>query len=188
MTILKADNPGKKKFNFKEMFEKIGKRNLIIIGSVLALALVITLNVILLGGDGKDIKGNDDTPVIAPSNSDFFAESIVNRSRARDEAMEVLQTVIDLGASPEASAQALADISRIAANIEKEANMESLIKAKGFEECIAVISDDTVNIIVKSDELLPNEVAQIKEIAYVSAGILPEHVVINLRTQSSEQQ
>lgn len=177
MTILKADNPEKRKNVIKSFIRKLGKRNLIITGSVLAVALIVTLNFVLLNNNETP---KDDTPVIAANdgNGDFFAESIVNRSRARDEAMEVLQTVVDLGSSAEASEQALADISRIAADIEKEANVESLIKAKGFENCIAVISGNCVNIIVKSDALLPNEIAQIKEIAYESAGILPENVVI----------
>ena len=113
---------------------------------------------------------------------DFFAASALSRTKARDEAVEVLHTVIDSGSDEEASKQALADISRISADIEKEANIETLIKAKGFEDCIAVISGSSLSIVVKSsDQLLPNEVAQIKEIAYKTADVLPDNVVISLK-------
>ena len=50
--------------------------------------------------------------------------------------------------------------------------------AKGFEECVAIISGDNASIIVKSDGLLPNEVAQITEIVYEQAGILPTNMNI----------
>ncbi len=187
MKVLKADNPPKeiiesvegepkKKLNFKEIIEKIGKRNLIIIGSVVAISLVVYLNWFLLSDDPV---ADPNEQVSANAADDYFTTSVLNRSRARDEAMEVLQTVVDSSSSSkEASASALADISRIAEDIEKEANIESLVKSKGFAECVAVISGDGVNIVVKCDELLPSDIAQIKEIAYENAEILPENVVI----------
>lgn len=70
--------------------------------------------------------------------------------------MEVLQGVVDDAKSLDAAKeQALADITAIAATIEKESNIETLIKAKGFEECVAVINGDKANIIVKSEGSSP---------------------------------
>ena len=94
--------------------------------------------------------------------------------------MEVLQGVVDDAASLDAAKeQALADIAAIAATIEKEANIESLIKAKGFEECVAVINGDKASIIVKSEGLKPNQLSQILEIVYLQADILPANVTIS---------
>ena len=67
--------------------------------------------------------------------------------------------------------EALSGINRIAAQMEAEAKIETLVKSKGFEECVAVISDNNASIIVRSDALLPNEIAQIKEIAVEQSGI-----------------
>ena len=93
--------------------------------------------------------------------------------------MEVLQGVVDDAKSLDAAKeQALADIAAIAATIEKEANIETLIKAKGFEECVAVINGDKANIIVKSEGLKPNQLSQILEIVYKQANILPANVTI----------
>ena len=73
----------------------------------------------------------------------------------------MLQGVVDdADALDSAKEQALADIAAIAATIEKEANIESLIKAKGFEECVAVINGDKANIIVKSEGLKPNQLSR----------------------------
>ena len=70
------------------------------------------------------------------------------------------------------------DIASIAADIEHEATIESLVKGKGFEECVAVISGESANVVVKSDTLLPNEVSQIQEIVYEVAGIQPVNLKI----------
>lgn len=66
---------------------------------------------------------------------DYFSVAQINRQRARDEAMEVLQTVVE-GAATQAEVKdkALADIASIAADIENEATIESLVKGKGFED------------------------------------------------------
>ncbi len=184
MKIFKTDDPNRKKINVKEIIEKIGKRNLAIAGAVIVIGLVVYLNWFLFNGaDAVGDVPSADAGAQAPEkneNDDFFAVSLINRNRARDEAMEVLQTVVDAGASNEASEAAIADIARIASEIEKEANIEELIKSKGFSDCVAVISGDSINIVVKcnSESLLPNEIAQIKEIAYTGADILPENVVI----------
>ncbi|MBQ8577909.1 MAG: SpoIIIAH-like family protein [Clostridia bacterium] len=110
---------------------------------------------------------------------DYFAVSQINRQRARDEAIAVLQDVVD-GAEnlSEVQNEALAEIAQIAEDIEHEAAIESLVKGKGFTECVAVISGENANVIVKSTALLPNEVAQIQEIVYETAGIVPANVKI----------
>jgi stage III sporulation protein AH len=75
--------------------------------------------------------------------------------------------------------EALADISRIATEIEKESNIEALVLAKGFEKCIAVVNGDSASVIVKTDgELVNSQIAQISEIVYTSAGILPANTKI----------
>jgi len=109
----------------------------------------------------------------------YFAVSVINRQRARDEALHLLQSVIETSDNvPAAQAQALYDVIQIAIEIEREANVEALIKAKGFTECVAVISGEIANIIVKTEGLMPNEVAQIKEIVFEQAGILPMNIKI----------
>ena len=90
----------------------------------------------------------------------------------------MLQTVVASAADETSREQASADISRIAAEIETEASIETLIKSKGFEECVAVISDGGASVIVRSDGLLPNELSQIKEIVWEQAGIDPLNIKI----------
>ena len=109
----------------------------------------------------------------------YFASTQVSRQRARDEAIEVLQGVVDNDRSDDATrAQALADISQIAKDMEAEANIETLIMSKGFEQCVAVINGDAASIIVKSDGLIASQISQINEIVYEQAGISPINITI----------
>ena len=168
------------------IFSKIGRRNLLVICAVLLIGGAVVLNYFLFSGDDKvdygdsgltDATPNEDT---TPTTDTYFSATMLSRDQARDEALAVLQTVLDSeSATEESKTQALTDISRIALEIEKEANIESLIRARGFEDCIAVLSGDSASIIVKSDsELLTSHVAQISEIVYEQSGVLPTNVKI----------
>ena len=107
----------------------------------------------------------------------YFAAMQVDRQRSRDEAIEMLQTVADSADSlPDTKEKAYNEMIGIAKNITVESNIRSMVMAKGFEDCLAVISGDTLNVIVKSDGLLDNEVAQIKEIAMNETGFSGDRI------------
>jgi len=178
-----------------DLCRRIGKRNFIIIGAVALTVLAIAVNVIIVTSnkdDGFDYEQsagmdaanqqtpNDQKPSDEQESEDTYFSSVqVNRQRTRDEAIEVLQSVVDNAASTEtAKNEALAQIGRLADIMEAEANIETLIVAKGFEECVAVISDGSASIVVKSDGLLPAQISQINEIVYLEAGIEPVNVTI----------
>ena len=80
--------------------------------------------------------------------------------------------------STEAKAEASGKISKIAVDIQNEANIESLVKAKGYEECIAIIGDDSVSVIVKAETMQAADAAQIFAIVYETTGISPEKISI----------
>lgn len=198
-TVLELPETEEKEFKFKSIFtngenglKKFGIRNIVIVLSVLLIGAAVFVNWTIFGGnnntdtpsDGGNsalVGGNtNETGNNTDDSADFFAASQIERQRARDEAIEVLQNVVDDATSLEAAKeQALADIAAIAATIETEANIESLIKAKGFEECVAVISGDKANIVVKSEGLKPNQLSQILEIVYLQADIVPANVTIS---------
>ena len=181
-----------KKFfeKIKGAVHKVGKKNLVVICSVLLIGGAIYLNWMLFSEDNDKTAAGDINSLVSSgdvsevnnaSDEDdaYFAASIVSRQRARDEAMDVLSRVVESSDAQESvKNQALGDISRIALDIEREANIETLIKSKGFEDCVAVVSGTTANIIVKSEGLLPNEIAQITEIVYEQAGIIPANIKI----------
>ncbi len=110
---------------------------------------------------------------------DYFATVSLGRQQARDEAMEVLLEVSENeGAEEGAKEAAMADLNRIARDIERECNIEAMVVAKGFDKCVAVVNGDMANVIVRCDTLTPGETAQISEIVYEAAGIVPANLKI----------
>ena len=109
----------------------------------------------------------------------YFATAAVNREKSRDEALQTLQVVVDSAEElPETRDRALSEIMKIASDIEIEATVEEMIKAKGFEDCVAIISGGNINVIVKSDGLLTSEVAQITDIVKSETGYSAENIRI----------
>ena len=175
---------------FQMILEKIGKRNIIIACAVLLIGVAVLMNFILFSGANKE-EGYDGYDQPSGNISDnagdstatdvnaYFSATQVSRQRARDEALEVLQAVVENVDSTEAMKnEALAEIAVIADEIQKEANIESLITAKGFEACVAVLNNDAASIVVKADDLHAAQIAQINAIVYEQAGILPSAVTI----------
>lgn len=126
-------------------------------------------------GEAKLVNGEADVM----SEDAYFTSAQLNRQRSRDEALYTLQTVIDSSESmPDVKDEALAQMINIASDIETEAMVEEMIKAKGFSDCVAMINDGSISVVVKSPGLLTNEVAQITEIVVEETGFAPENIKI----------
>ena len=175
--------------NSKGFFSSKITRSVIVTLAVLLIGLAVYLNyrwfydpVDSMGfGDGNMEDNYDDSQATDTEGTagDYFASAALDRQQSRDEALDVLNLVSSSAdASEETRAEAQAKISKIATDIQNEANIETLVKAKGFEECVAVIADDSVSVIVKAEELLAKDAAQIMAIVYETCGIAPENVSI----------
>lgn len=121
----------------------------------------------------------DSTENDITTDDSFFVSAVINKEKSRDEALETLQVVVDSAETvPEVKDKALAEILEIAADIETEATVEEMIKAKGFDDCVAIISGENINVIVKSDGLLTGDIAQITDIVKNETGFGPENIRI----------
>ena len=187
-----------------DFFKKMGKRNLIIAGAVIMIGLAVYVNWIFFAGDNKDDSFNydqsagmntnygttlgtgsntgDQNSTSADANS-YFSSVQVSRQKARDEALEVLNSVVDNdNATDQVKAEAVAEIRQIASEMENEAKIESLIKTKGYAQCIAVISGENVSIVLQHEgELSAAALAQINAIVYEQTGISPAGISIITR-------
>ena len=98
----------------------------------------------------------------------YFSTARVERQNTRDEAVDKLQTVLDkTDESEQARKKAADEMARLSQNIENENKIETLVTAKGVNNCLAVISTDgkKVDVIVDTEELSDTLIMQIKEIA-----------------------
>ena len=178
----------------KSFIRKINKRTWVTCSAILIVGIAVLLNVLFVPKNGDDNNNGVITPTINLTDisssldemnddanvTDVFAEMTLSRKKSRDEAIDVLKTLADsTGASEEDRISAQKSIEVIANCIENETNIESLIRAKGFMDCVAVISDNSASVIVKTpDPLAPNQIAQISEIVYEQSGVLPTELNI----------
>jgi stage III sporulation protein AH len=79
----------------------------------------------------------------------YFEEARLSRRMARDTALSILSEAADReGVSQEIRDNASGEIAKLANNALIEANIENLVLAKGFSECVAIIGQDGISIIV----------------------------------------
>ena len=181
--VIEKKRPGE---NVKAFFKKIGTKKLIIAGAVLLIAAAVSVNwAILANRDNGKYNGYDASSGMTnvygnTASTDYFSSTQVSRTRARDEALEVLKSVIeDTKADEDSKTVAYTGITKIAKEMENESNIESLVTAKGFAQCVAVINDTSASIVVSSEnDLTPAQLSQINEIVYTQAGILPENITV----------
>lgn len=113
--------------------------------------------------------------------NNYFSSARMDRQNARDSSLEELQKVVNSTDENDDSRKVAAEkIASISSFIEIENKIESLVKAKGVQNCLAIVNDDgsRVDIIVDSTELTDELILQIKEIATEQLGCTFENVTI----------
>ena len=101
------------------------------------------------------------------SASEYFAEARLTRQVSRDEALELLQTAASAEtASQETIDSAMNAISAMANCSMQETQIENLLIAKGFEECVVYIGNESVTVAVPApvDGLSEESVATITDL------------------------
>ncbi len=95
--------------------------------------------------DTEVINDNTDTAV------DYFAAVRLSRQQARDSAVELLQEAMAYAEGTE-SAESSAQLEQIVQTALTEAQIESLVIAKGYTDCVAYMSQDGISVAVASPE------------------------------------
>lgn len=114
--------------------------------------------------NATEVSTNNSETTINSDNS-YFTQSKLDRDNMYSQMLENYQKILEtdnLDADEKTTAQE--EIKRI--NDEKNAIMiaENLIKTKGFEDVILFVNNGNVSVIVKSETLEENQVAQIQDI------------------------
>ncbi len=161
-------------------WKAINGRNALIAGCLVIVAIAGYLN-IRYGAKPTSVTDHEaEQEVVEETDAkSYFTSAIIDRERARGEALEVLVSITeDAAASDAAKTDAYTQMERIANETSWEIDIENLVKAKGFAECVAIINEETANIVVSTEGLTPGEVAQIKEIVYLESSIQPKDIKI----------
>jgi stage III sporulation protein AH len=132
-----------------------------------------------MAGQQENLQGDNEANANPETAEDFFAMAIINRTQVRDSALEVLREIAsNPDTLPDAKEDALSSISAIADEMSAEANIETLVRAKGIADCVAVISGDTCSVIVNAKGLQTELLTQITDIVYEQTGISVENITV----------
>ncbi len=117
--------------------------------------------------------GNTDNNTI----TDYFAAVRLSRQEARDSAVNLLQEAMAYGDGSQ-SAESNAQLEQIVQTALCEAQIESLIIAKGYTDCVAYMSDEGISVAVASPEggMQQADVAVIADIVITQTGFTMEDV------------
>lgn len=127
------------------------------------------------------------TPAVSPDpstnaqSSGYFDAARLNRQEARDSALSILQdAAADESATETMKAETSAAIQTLADYTVSEAQIENLVTAKGYADCVAFISDGSVSVVVSAsaDGLTDADVARITEIVTGETGIEASNIKI----------
>ena len=106
--------------------------------------------------------------------SDYFASARLTRQQARDNANSLLQDAASQEGVDTATAnEASESIQVLAAYTLQEAQIENLVTAKGYKDCVAFMGEDGVSVVVSTDsgDLTAEDVAKITDIAISETGL-----------------
>ena len=122
----------------------------------------------------------EDAPAAAPEDetgvytgSDYFASARLTRQQARDSAITLLQVAAaQENADTAVANEASEGIQALASFTLKEAQIENLVTAKGYADCVAFMGEDSISVVVSTGEreLTGEDVAKITDIAMSETG------------------
>lgn len=111
--------------------------------------------------------------------SSYFIESRLERDKKRSEMVTSLDNIINNhNTGKETKAEALNIKLGTITNTEKEAFIENMIIAKGFNDAIVYLSGQSINIVVDSESLTEKDVAQIVDIVKRETDVIMDNIVI----------
>ena len=115
------------------------------------------------------------------TSGNYFATARLNRQQARDSALSLLQ---DAAAREDADetvkAQVNDTIQTMADYTMTEAQIENLVTAKGYADCVAFLGEDSISVVVSSLEngMTDTDAARIGEIVMEQTGLSADQIKI----------
>ncbi|HHW70054.1 MAG TPA: SpoIIIAH-like family protein [Clostridiales bacterium] len=126
-----------------------------------------------------DKYNEEESNIETSSTTSFFKDFRYDRENTRKKEIEYINNIIDNpGFDENMKVEAQNQILQITNIMEKELSIEGLIKAKGFDDVIVILQENSVNVVVDKKELSAEEVAQILDIVKRETGQQAENIKI----------
>ena len=170
------------------------KRHLMLAGLVLVLGVAVLANWYytepgkspVLSEDASDLSNTNNVNMgdavyvnSTDISDEYFVGAKMSRDESYDEAVATLKEIIENDESDDQSVMTAAEsINTLTENRIAQVNIENLVRAKTGSECIAVISDDSIEVVVSESVLDSDTILQIKEIVLTNTAISAEKISI----------
>ena len=115
------------------------------------------------------------------TSGNYFATARLNRQQARDSALSLLQdSAAREDADETVKAQVNDTIQTMADYTVTEAQIENLVVAKGYADCVAFIGEDSLSLAVSAPEggLTEADTAKIVDVVHQTAGFTADQIKI----------
>lgn len=156
----------------------LGKKQIVLAALVAALGLAVFVNWYYTGtdttlypeGQQSDSGMSSDIPdghaqlVGNTDDEEYFASVKLTRDSARADALDELQAVLTSAGTEADTAAASKAIEELSAVIKMEADIENLVCGKTGSECVAVISENSVDVVVPTAALSDMNVLTISDV------------------------
>ncbi len=114
------------------------------------------------------------------NSSDYFSTARLNRQQSRDSALALLQDAAGEDADQTLKDEANASIQAMADYTVTEAQIENLVIAKGYADCVAFIGENALSLAVAAPEggLTDTDTARIVDVVHQTTGFTADQVKI----------
>ena len=171
---------------------KMGKKQYILAVLILALGTAVFLNWRLSSFSHNNTAGTLSTSkssaalsqkaVKTAVNDTFYAAARLTREQTEGQANELLQTIITDNTTNNTDEQsAQSNIQAVCANITDEESVEKAIESQGFQDCLVIIENGTVSVVVRpkyGDTLSADDVSQIANIIVQQTNVPADNIII----------
>ncbi|MEX2356541.1 MAG: SpoIIIAH-like family protein [Thermaerobacterales bacterium] len=132
----------------------------------------------LTEGEGSDLPAATD-----PGHGySLFADGRIERDQSRSRRLESLEGMLDnANISSDIRSKAEEELLLLSQRITQEADVENLIRARGFEDAVVFLYPEAAVVIVRNDHLEQAQVAQLADLVLKVAGIPFEGISVMAR-------
>ena len=123
--------------------------------------------------EAADSPAPEDSAAPEPTPGGYFDSARLNRQQARDSALAILEDAMASENADEAMKEANGQaIQTLASATVAEAQIENLVTAKGYADCVAFMGEDSISVVVDTGtgELTAEDVAKITDITVTETG------------------
>lgn len=129
--------------------------------------------------DSDIVSASANTEKVTDSSEEYFAKARIDKQASREEAKETLKSIYGGGDMTKDELAVVAqDAQQLTDLMEAENKIETTLKAQGFEDVLCYLSDNSANIIVKSQGLDTAQAAQIKSALLAEVEVAGENITI----------